>query len=154
MAFSLMPVRAPAGSPAAVDCLEQQYPPINFVYKHLHDSIRNELESIAKLVASLEEDVQREDVVQQLETIQSRYQLLEQINRYHSCVEDEVRRSRSSRSSRTPVRACCLSALSRSMQALLPRVHGAARTSRWFIRRWSSKSATSRQPTPSSMARR
>jgi len=78
-----------AAAPAAAGG-EAEYPPINFVYKHLHDAMRAELESIAALMASLEASAQEEAVVQQLETIQARFQLLGQINRYHSCVEDEV----------------------------------------------------------------
>jgi hypothetical protein len=30
--------------------LDPQYPPLNFFYKHLHDSIRTELELLAVLV--------------------------------------------------------------------------------------------------------
>lgn len=80
-----------AGPDGTAPASTMRYPPINFVYRHLHDSIRTELASVSELVLALEEDVNSEDVLQQLKVLESRYQMLEQINRYHSSVEDEVR---------------------------------------------------------------
>ncbi|KAF5841828.1 hypothetical protein DUNSADRAFT_10891, partial [Dunaliella salina] len=66
----------------AAPCIPQ-YPPINFFYVHLHDSIRSELELLAALVGNLAEDAP-------LEELQERFKFLGQLNQYHSSVEDEV----------------------------------------------------------------
>ena len=70
---------------------EQAFPPINFVYRHLHDALRGELDRLADLVHSIEQRAGTEDVTQSLHVLRERYHLLVQVNRYHSSVEDEVR---------------------------------------------------------------
>jgi hypothetical protein len=67
------------------------YPPINFVYRHLHDALRGELDRITELVHAIEQRLESDDVTKDLHVLRARYHLLVQVNRYHSSVEDEVR---------------------------------------------------------------
>ena len=69
---------------------EQVYPPINFVYQHLHDALRRELDSLSATVRDIESRLGNQDVLADLHQLQDRYHLLVQVNRYHSSVEDEV----------------------------------------------------------------
>ena len=66
------------------------HPPINFFYSHFHNSIRNELDALSKSVSTLASAAQ-EDVHDSLFTLKQRYRFLEQVYKYHSSVEDEVR---------------------------------------------------------------
>ena len=68
----------------------ESFPPINFVYQHLHNALRGELQRLAELVHSIEARVEAQDVSEDLQTLHDRYHLLVQVNRYHSSVEDEV----------------------------------------------------------------
>jgi hypothetical protein len=66
--------------------------PLLFFYTHLHDAIRSELDSLSGAVLQLENekgDVQQ--IAHQLTRLRSRYRFLEQVYKYHSSVEDEVR---------------------------------------------------------------
>jgi hypothetical protein len=63
--------------------------PINFLYGHLHNSIRTELDNLSQWVLSLEAD-NEEDLQQRLQHLKERYHFLEQVYKYHSSVEDEV----------------------------------------------------------------
>ena len=66
------------------------HPPINFFYSHFHNSIRNELEILSQCMSELATAPQ-EDVHTRLTTLKNRYRFLEQVYKYHSSVEDEVR---------------------------------------------------------------
>lgn len=67
--------------------------PIHFLYGHLHDSIRTELDNLSNWVLALEAD-NEQDLQQRLQHLKERYHFLEQVYKYHSSVEDEVRRGR------------------------------------------------------------
>jgi len=72
----------------------QQYPPLRFFYTHFHDSIRLELESLDSVRADLESwtgELEGALVEAKLAQLRERYKFLEQIYKYHSSVEDEVR---------------------------------------------------------------
>jgi len=89
----------------------REHAPIDFFYKHLHDQIRCELDALATMVLSLETDGQQQKaggghdhdtphesadarerrVMRTLASLQRRYAFLEQVYKYHSSVEDEVR---------------------------------------------------------------
>lgn len=64
--------------------------PIHFLYGHLHNSIRTELDNLSNWVLALEAD-NEEDLQQRLQHLKERYHFLEQVYKYHSSVEDEVR---------------------------------------------------------------
>jgi hypothetical protein len=74
---------------AAAD-VEHVRPPINFFYSHFHDSIRAELTVLDTSVSSLEPAGEQE-LLSRLQQLKERYHFLEQIYKYHSSVEDEVR---------------------------------------------------------------
>lgn len=63
--------------------------PIHFLYGHLHNSIRTELDNLSSWVLALEAD-QEQDLQQRLQHLKERYHFLEQVYKYHSSVEDEV----------------------------------------------------------------
>jgi hypothetical protein len=77
-------------------------PPINFFYSHFHDSIRAELDVLDASVSSLEPANDEQDLITRLKDLKSRYRFLEQIYKYHSNVEDEVRLLATG-----PQRRCC-----------------------------------------------
>ena len=77
------------GNPKATSA---SHPPINFFYSHFHDSIRNELEALSSSVLALASAAQ-EDIHDSLSALKHRYRFLEQVYKYHSSVEDEVRRN-------------------------------------------------------------
>lgn len=68
---------------------KQIYPPIDFFYRHFHNSIRDELHILAGWVLSLDVCVDSE-VSAKLTDLKARYKFLEQVYKYHSHVEDEV----------------------------------------------------------------
>lgn len=63
--------------------------PLLFFYTHLHDAIREELDSLAEAVLQLENN-EVEKIASQLTHLRARYRFLEQVYKYHSSVEDEV----------------------------------------------------------------
>lgn len=63
--------------------------PINFLYGHLHNSIRTELDALAAEVAGLKAAGEGA-LVHHLQHLKERYHFLEQVYKYHSSVEDEV----------------------------------------------------------------
>lgn len=63
--------------------------PIHFLYGHLHNSIRTELDNLSSWVLALEAD-NEQDLLQRLLHLKERYHFLEQVYKYHSSVEDEV----------------------------------------------------------------
>ena len=66
--------------------------PLLFFYTHLHDAIRAELDALSELVLKLESSVGAEKEIEaQLVYLRDRYRFLEQVYKYHSSVEDEVR---------------------------------------------------------------
>lgn len=76
--------------------------PIDFLYEHLHESIRRELDSLGKGVLDLgtsialgrgNESHSRSVAHSQLLALQDRYGFLEQVYKYHSLVEDEASES-------------------------------------------------------------
>eukprot|EP00878_Enallax_costatus_P012246 GHUV01012789.1.p1 GENE.GHUV01012789.1~~GHUV01012789.1.p1 ORF type:complete len:126 (+),score=8.57 GHUV01012789.1:202-579(+) len=67
----------------------QSHEPINFLYGHLHNSIRTELDNLSTWALSLEAD-NEQDLVHRLLHLKERYHFLEQVYKYHSSVEDEV----------------------------------------------------------------
>lgn len=69
---------------------EHQHAPINFLYGHLHDSIRTELQNLSTWALQLEASSEQ-DLVHRLLHLKERYHFLEQVYKYHSSVEDEVR---------------------------------------------------------------
>lgn len=66
-----------------------RHEPINFLYGHLHNSIRTDLDNLSTWALSLEAD-NDEDLVHRLLHLKERYHFLEQVYKYHSSVEDEV----------------------------------------------------------------
>jgi hypothetical protein len=69
---------------------KNQHAPINFLYGHLHDSIRTELQNLSTWALQLEASSEQ-DLVHRLLHLKERYHFLEQVYKYHSSVEDEVR---------------------------------------------------------------
>lgn len=63
--------------------------PINFLYGHLHNSIRAELDTLSSCVLSLEPEKDQE-LLGRLQRLKERYGFLKQVYAYHSSVEDEV----------------------------------------------------------------
>lgn len=72
-------------------------PPVLFLYSHLHDAIRGELDALSSLVLSLD-SCGEGGVLGVLLRLKERYRFLEQVYKYHSAVEDEVRRIASANS--------------------------------------------------------
>lgn len=68
---------------------QQSHEPINFLYWHLHNSIRTELDNLSTWALSLEAD-NEQDLLHRLLHLKERYHFLEQVYKYHSSVEDEV----------------------------------------------------------------
>jgi hypothetical protein len=87
---ALLNVQSGVSSSHADVASGQPFPPINFVYRHLHDALRGELDRLTEIVHSLEECSGPDDVTKNLHLLRERYHLLVQVNRYHSSVEDEV----------------------------------------------------------------
>lgn len=79
----------PGGLPQ-VEAAQTTVHPIHFLYGHLHDSIRTELDSLSNWVLALEAD-NEQDLLKRLLHLKERYHFLEQVYKYHSSVEDEVR---------------------------------------------------------------
>lgn len=67
-------------------------PPINFIYTHLHDSIRLELDNLGQAVLQLQQVGSNAPaaVSGQLLELKDRYRFLEEVYKHHSSVEDEV----------------------------------------------------------------
>ncbi|KAF8062684.1 zinc finger protein BRUTUS-like [Scenedesmus sp. PABB004] len=82
-----------AGGAAAADVGDgspsSAHPPINFLYGHLHESIRTELDNLSRWALELEAGSEAE-LLQRLAHLKERYRFLEQVYKYHSSVEDEV----------------------------------------------------------------
>ena len=68
------------------------FQPINYIYLHLHDSIRAELDTLASAVLQLQVAGSQAGAVEPLSALRDRYRFLEQIYKYHSSVEDEASR--------------------------------------------------------------
>lgn len=68
------------------------FSPIHFIYTHLHNAIRAELDFLGQQVQALEPalDVQANDLERHLTSLNTRYKFLTNIYKYHSSVEDEV----------------------------------------------------------------
>lgn len=65
--------------------------PIRFFYTHFHNSIRTELELLAKRAQELDgPNTVEQNLYPKLLVLRERYKFLEQVYRYHSSVEDEV----------------------------------------------------------------
>jgi hypothetical protein len=69
--------------------MDAAFPPIEFFYSHLHDSIRGELQTLSNAVLDLENC---DNLVEQLWHLKERYRFLGQVYKNHSSVEDEVGR--------------------------------------------------------------
>lgn len=68
-------------------------PPLCFIYTHLHDSIRAELDTLAQEVLQLQQSSASSGgagLSQALAALGERYRFLEQVYKYHSSVEDEA----------------------------------------------------------------
>ena len=67
-------------------------PPLLFFYTHLHDAIRSELDTLGEAVLRLEAHAgDPAELEPRLARLRGRYLFLEQVYKYHSSVEDEVR---------------------------------------------------------------
>ncbi len=110
-----------SGAPAMVPALgavgkrherstsSNEYPPLNFFYSHLHNSIKSELESLARWVWALGQSSAEDEEarLRKLLELRERYRFLEQVYKYHSSVEDEVRGVPPARAALLPwVRGC------------------------------------------------
>ncbi len=71
------------------EATQEHHEPINFLYGHLHNSIRTELDNLSTWALSLEAD-NEQDLLHRLLHLKERYHFLEQVYKYHSSVEDEV----------------------------------------------------------------
>ncbi len=67
------------------------YAPVNFIYRSFHNSIRSELDSLSESVLVLEHLSIEGDLLRALEDLKERYRFLEQVYKFHSSLEDEVR---------------------------------------------------------------
>lgn len=77
----------PSGEPPAPP------PPINYIYTHLHDSIRAELDTLATAVLHLQQaDARGAELCDGLRELRYRWRFLEKVYKYHSSVEDEASR--------------------------------------------------------------
>jgi hypothetical protein len=71
---------------------QELWQPINYIYSHLHDSIRLELDNLGQAVLLLQQAGNGgAGLGGDLAALQDRYRFLEQVYKYHSSVEDEVR---------------------------------------------------------------
>jgi iron-sulfur cluster repair protein YtfE (RIC family) len=68
-----------------------KYAPVNFIYRSFHNSIRSELDSLSESVLALEHLSIEGDLPTALEDLKERYRFLEQVYKFHSSLEDEVR---------------------------------------------------------------
>lgn len=64
--------------------------PVNFVYLHVHNAIREELVSLEAGVKELLSETDEGALAHKLAALKERYTFLERIYKYHSSVEDEV----------------------------------------------------------------
>lgn len=79
-------------SPGKATLKFEEGAPCNFFYLHLHDAIRAELLVLEAAVKELLREEQPEGLNEGLAALQERYIFLVHIYKYHSSVEDEVRR--------------------------------------------------------------
>ena len=71
--------------------MHNQHHPLNFIYSHLHNSIRSELNALNQIVLALEPANSEHELMGRLVGLKERYCFLESVYKYHSSVEDEVR---------------------------------------------------------------
>ena len=64
--------------------------PVNFVYLHVHNAIRQELLALEAGVKELLSELEDDALLGKLAALKERYTFLERIYKYHSSVEDEV----------------------------------------------------------------
>ena len=64
--------------------------PVNFVYLHVHNAIREELLGLEAGVKELLSETDEAALLGKLAALKKRYTFLERIYKYHSSVEDEV----------------------------------------------------------------
>lgn len=81
---------AAGGAPADTAPAAPAVHPIHFLYGHLHNSIRTELDNLSSWVLALEAHSELQDLEARLMHLKERYHFLEQVYKYHSSVEDEV----------------------------------------------------------------
>jgi hypothetical protein len=95
-------------------------PPINFIYSHLHDSIRLELDNLGQAVLQLQQAGSNAPtlVASQLLELKDRYRFLEEVYKHHSSVEDEVSATLTAAAAR--VLACLVAACGPSGFRSLP----------------------------------
>jgi hypothetical protein len=87
---------------------EQGSAPLLFFYTHLHDAIRAELGTLSQSVADLEgASSGGQGLEAQLAHLRDRYRFLEQVYKYHSSVEDEVRQQVGARPPARPFARAC-----------------------------------------------
>ena len=67
-----------------------QHHPLNFIYSHLHNSIRSELNALNQIVLALEPATSEHELMGRLVGLKEQYRFLESVYKYHSSVEDEV----------------------------------------------------------------
>lgn len=83
-------------SPVSATCTSPSttFSPIQFIYTHLHDAIRAELDFLGQQVLALEPALDgnaNTALEHSLTLLKTRYKFLTNIYKYHSSVEDEVR---------------------------------------------------------------
>lgn len=76
--------------PAADEAAPPDGAPVNFVYLHVHNAIREALVSLEAGVKELLSETDGEALALKLAALKERYTFLERIYKYHSSVEDEV----------------------------------------------------------------
>eukprot|EP00891_Asterochloris_glomerata_P008539 jgi/Astpho2/8539/Aster-05573 len=72
------------------DHAQTEHQPLNFIYSHLHNSIRSELNALNQIVLALEPATSEHELMGRLVGLKERYRFLESVYKYHSSVEDEV----------------------------------------------------------------
>ena len=92
VALQAAPEAAEAATPPlAAGAAEASPPPVLFLYSHLHNAIRGELDALSSAVLSLDSNGGDAEGEAALLRLKERYRFLEQVYKYHSAVEDEVR---------------------------------------------------------------
>jgi hypothetical protein len=95
----------PAGPASGPQGAGGRFAPIRFIYSHFHNAIRAELDLLAARVKGLEAQQASAggSVEAMLAGLRTGYKFLEQVYKYHSNVEDEVRGPAAAQDANTPL---------------------------------------------------